>query len=50
MAVRTDLVGVKNPMNTLNNSKAAVFFAIHMALLQQMSGVNAIAVYGKNTL
>ena len=32
---------------TYNNSKIAIFFAIHLALLQQMSGVNAIVVYGK---
>jgi hypothetical protein len=44
------MVGVQNRMNILQNSKTAIFFAIHLALLQQMSGVNAIAVYGKNTL
>ena len=32
------------------NSGLAIFFAIHLALLQQMSGVNAIVVYGKQTL
>lgn len=32
------------------NNKIAIFFAIHLALLQQMSGVNAIVVYGKQTL
>jgi hypothetical protein len=34
----------------LDTSKVAIFFAIHIAILQQMSGVNAIAVYGKNTI
>ena len=29
---------------------AAIFFAIYLALLQQMSGVNAIVVYGKDAL
>ena len=33
----------------VKNVKIAVFFAIHLALLQQMSGVNAIVIYGKNT-
>lgn len=34
----------------MSNVRLAIFFAIHLALLQQMSGVNAIAVYGKNTM
>lgn len=42
------MVGV--PEAKLTNSRTAVFFAIYIALLQQMSGVNAIAVYGKQTL
>lgn len=29
------------------NAKLAIFFAVYLALLQQMSGVNAIVVYGK---
>jgi hypothetical protein len=44
------LIGVENPIRNLQSPKAAIFFAIHLALLQQMSGVNAISVYGKNTL
>ena len=44
------MVGVENPIQRIQNSKVAIFFAIHLALLQQMSGVNAIVVYGKNTL
>jgi MFS family permease len=40
---------IKTSGNRLNTSKIAILFAIHMAALQQMSGVNAIVVYGKNT-
>lgn len=41
---------MQNPIGKLSNVRIAVFFAIHLALLQQMCGVNAIAVYGKNTM
>lgn len=36
--------------NKFINNKMAIFVAINLSLLQQMDGVNAIAVYGKKTL
>jgi hypothetical protein len=41
---------VTQATKTLKTNKIAIFFAIHIALLQQMPGINAIAVYGKITL
>lgn len=42
-------MGVANRIQIKRNVKLAVIFAIHLALLQQLSGVNAIVIYGKNT-
>lgn len=48
VAVKDQLIG--DPNRKLTNSTLAIVFAIHIALLQQLSGVNAIVVYGKQTL
>ena len=50
--IETDSVGVHSSFKETSNkvyvtSQIAILFAIHIALLQQMSGVNAIVVYGK---